>query len=206
VIMIVYWIHLPTHLDVATQGYVGIASNFEQRMLAHKSESIKSNYPLYQAIRKYGWNNLIKEPIVIGNSDYCKLIENKLRPNKRIGWNLSEGGNLPPNFKAIKQSESHLKNRCIALKGRKSGFLGKKHTKESIEKTMVFVRGIAKTKECKEKISIANKKQIKINNVIYPSWQEASKITGIPTGSISYLLKNKPTKGKWVGYVLERVM
>lgn len=204
--MFVYWIHLPTHLDVSTQGYVGIASNFEKRMFAHKSTSNKSKYPLYQAIRKYGWDNLIKEIIIVGDSEYCKYIEKKLRPNKRIGWNLSEGGNLPPNSKGLKQSELHLKNRCIALKGRISGFEGKKHTKEAIEKTMSFVRGVPKTEQCKQKISIAKYKQIKINGVVYPSWQEASKITGIPTGSISYLLKSKPTKGKWVGYTLEKVM
>lgn len=207
--MFVYWIHLPQHTDVALQGYVGIAKNFEQRMFAHKScAKIGKEQILYKAIRKHGWTNLIKEIILISDENYCVEIEKKLRPKERVGWNIACGGGeiSGTHLKGVKQSAEHLANRKKALIGRVSGMKGKKMPKESMEKTMQFVRGIAKSNECKKKISLANSKPLIVNNVVYASWKEASKQTGIPLGSISYLLKNKPTKSKWVGYDLKEVM
>lgn len=207
--MFVYWIHLPEHTDVALQGYVGIAKDFKQRMFAHKScAKTGKEQSLYKAIRKYGWDNLIKEIIVISNDDYCLELEKKLRPKERIGWNIACGGGeiTGAHLKGTKQSVEHLANRKKALVGRISGMKGKKMPKESIEKTMKFVRGIAKTDKCKKKISLAKLKPLMVNNVVYESWQEASKKTGIPLGSISYLIKNKPAKSKWSGFDLRLVM
>ncbi len=49
-------------------------------------------------------------------------------------------------------------------------------------------------------------KKIKINDVVFDSWKDANKATGIPLGSLSYLSKNVSTKGKWAGIRVERVM
>lgn len=207
--MFVYWIHLPEHVDIAIDGYVGVAIDFKQRMFAHKScAKTGKEQSIYKAIRKYGWDNLIKEIILIADDDYCLYIENKLRPTERIGWNIACGGGeiSGSNLKGTKQSAEHLANRKKALIGRVSGMKGKKMPKEAIEKTMQFVRGFVKTDECKKKISQAKLKPLMVNNVVYASWQEASQATGIPTGSISYLLKNKPPKSKWVAYDLKLVM
>ena len=207
--MVVYWIHLPEHTDVATQGYVGIAKNFEQRMFAHKScAKTGKEQTLYKAIRKHGWDNLTKEIILISNDDYCLEIEKKLRPTERLGWNIACGGGeiTGAHLKGKKQSSEHLANRKKALIGRVSGMKGKKMPKASMERTMQFVRGIPKTEECKKKIALAKFKPLMVNDIIYPSWQEASKKTGIPLGSISYLLKNKSAKTKWAAYDLKEVM
>ena len=85
-------------------------------------------------------------------------------------------------------------------------FKGRKQSDLAKQKCRLANLGKINSKESKLKNALKHMKKIKINGVLYPSWQEASKITGIPTGSISYLLNNKPTKGKWVGYVLEKVM
>jgi hypothetical protein len=85
-------------------------------------------------------------------------------------------------------------------------FKGKKQSDSAKEKCRLGRLGKKASEQAKQKNALKHMKQIKINGVLYPSWQEASKITGIPTGSISYLLKSKPTKGKWVGYTLEKVM
>ena len=207
--MFVYWIHLPEHIDITVDGYVGVAIDFKQRMSAHKScAKTGKEQSLYRAIRKYGWDNLIKEIILIADQDYCLYIENKLRPTERIGWNIASGGGeiTGSHLKGVKQSAAHLANRKKALIGRISGMKNKKMPKDAIEKTMQFVRNIPKTDECKRKIAAKNSKPLIINNVVYLSWQEASQATGIPTGSISYLLKNKPAKSKWAAYDLKEVM
>lgn len=207
--MFIYWIHLPEHIDISTDGYIGVSKNFNQRMFAHKScAKTGKEQSLYRAIRKYGWDNLIKEIILISDNDYCLAVEKKLRPADRIGWNIALGGGeiTGVHLKGIKQSSEHLANRKKSLIGRISGFKGKKHTQSAIEKTMKFVRGIAKSNDSKMKISILNSKPLMINEIIYPSWKEASQSTGIPTGSISYLIKNKPLKGKWSAYDVRVVM
>lgn len=206
--MFVYWIHLPEQTNVTVEGYVGIAMNFEQRMFAHKScAKTGKGQTLYKAIRKYGWDNLVKEIILISNEDYCLEIENKLRPSPRIGWNIAVGGGeiSGSHLKGVKQSEQHLANRKKSLVGRVSGMKGKKMPQGSIEKTMQYVRGIPKTDQCKEKIGRANSRPLMVNGIVYESWKEASEKTGIPTGSISYLLKATSVKGKWSVYSLKEV-
>ena len=77
-------------------------------------------------------------------------------------------------------------------------FKGKKHSQESIEKCRLINLGKPKTLESKLKNAESHKQAIKINNIIYNSWLEASKILGIPMGSINYILKQqKPMRGKY---------
>lgn len=197
--MFVYWIHLPEQSDVASQGYVGITDNFEQRMFAHKScAKSGKNEILYKAIRKYGWNLLIKEIIVIGDEEYCKNLERKLRPKPRIAWNIAIGGESGGgHFAGIKQSFEHVQARKNALIGREPGFYGKSHTDDAKQKIRIAHIGKQLTEQAKQKISIKKSKRIKINGIIYSSRQEASRQTKIPTGSFSYLIKNKPSSTKW---------
>ena len=72
--MIVYWIHTKEQNNIFEDGYIGITNNFNQRMFAHKSASKNNDYPLYNAIKKYGWDNLIKEILLISDQNYCKFI------------------------------------------------------------------------------------------------------------------------------------
>ena len=90
----VYWVHRPEHTDILRQGYVGISKRFERRIWEHLK--LTQNRYLKNAINKYGWNNLVKEKVLIGKEDYCLEIEAKLRPADKIGWNLVKGGNKPP--------------------------------------------------------------------------------------------------------------
>jgi len=206
--MFVYWIHLPEQNNVAIEGYVGIAINFEQRMFAHKScAKTGKEQTLYNAIRKYGWENLIKEIILISSENYCLEIEKKLRPLPRIGWNIAVGGEFSgSHLKGIKQSAQHLANRKKALIGRISGMKGKTHSEQAKEKTRQAHLGKVLTEASKKKIAASKNKPLMVNGIVYESWLQASQQTGIPTGSISYLLKEKPQKGKWAAYDLKVMM
>lgn len=80
-------------------------------------------------------------------------------------------------------------------------FVGRKHTDSAIQKCRDAHSGKPKSLQSNLKNAESHKKRIKINNVIYPSWQIASKETGIPTGSISYLLSGKVSprsKYSWI--------
>lgn len=89
----VYWIHLPEHDDILTQGYVGITVRaVSVRFSAHKTFARKClNIPISNAIRKHG-DKLLVDILVVADQEYCRMIENKLRPLPELGWNLSVGG------------------------------------------------------------------------------------------------------------------
>jgi len=90
----VYWIRKPEHTDIFKEGYVGFSSRTaENRYYNHKSEAKLGNtgYHVHNAINKYG-DQLVLETIVEGSNEYCLEVENKLRPERNIGWNIAIGG------------------------------------------------------------------------------------------------------------------
>ena len=96
----VYWIRAPHHTDMFSQGYIGVSKDTKTRWnyghkWAHKNNR-HENQILANAINKYGWDNLVKQVILISDSDYCYDIEQKLRPVAEIGWNINIGGVKPP--------------------------------------------------------------------------------------------------------------
>lgn len=87
-----YWIHLPEHTDIKTQGYVGISTDVQKRFEGHKK---KPNKHLKNAFNKYN-NNVVVDTIIEEDEDFCLLLEQELRPKKNIGWNIAVGGGKPP--------------------------------------------------------------------------------------------------------------
>lgn len=92
----VYWIREKSHTDITSQGYIGVSGQVEERFKSHKKMWSGTNIHLKNAIKKYGWDNLEKEVLLIAKKDYCLEIEKKLRPFDKIGWNLTIGGGYPP--------------------------------------------------------------------------------------------------------------
>lgn len=90
----VYWIHLPEHTDVFSQGYVGVTKyTSQERFNQHKQRAASSDYQnISKAIRKYGHENLLVDTLLIAEMDYCLDIEMKLRPSPFVGWNIAVGG------------------------------------------------------------------------------------------------------------------
>jgi group I intron endonuclease len=90
----VYWIRQASHTDMFSQGYIGVSGNLKKRWADHAWKP--QNAHLANAIKKYGWDNLIKEVVLIAEDSYCYDIEAKLRPTENIGWNITFGGGKPP--------------------------------------------------------------------------------------------------------------
>ena len=63
---VVYWIRLSEHDDITQHGYVGVTKNFDKRLQEHLyciNNETHPNIHLARAVKKYGWDNLIKEII-----------------------------------------------------------------------------------------------------------------------------------------------
>lgn len=118
----VYWIRKQDHTDIFTQGYVGVTSKTSQERFkvhidtANAKKSKKS--VVHKAIKAIGAENLICETVIIAEEDYCYEIENKLRPEKSIGWNVAIGGEKPPGVKGLPVSQETRDKLSKSLKGR----------------------------------------------------------------------------------------
>jgi len=106
-----------------SQGYIGVSNNTKLRWHNHHVRT--GNVHLQRAIKKYGWDSLVKEVIVIADQLYCLAVEFKLRSADKIGWNIVAGGGMPPSSlgkKFICSEETKVKLRIANT--------GKKHTPE----------------------------------------------------------------------------
>jgi group I intron endonuclease len=112
----VYWIKTKEHVDIKTEGYVGISRDPRRRF----GEHAKGDKIIGRAIKKHG----IREYVIIYQNvsiDEAKRIENHLRPCSNIGWNVAMGGQIPP----IKTGSR--KNHSERMKGVNNPFYGKTH-------------------------------------------------------------------------------
>jgi hypothetical protein len=99
-----YWVHLPHHVDVLTQGYIGVSIQSEVRLYGHRWALLNEkhiNKHLTNAFKKYGEENIMDDILLVGPEEYCYEMEKKLRPDRNIGWNIAPGGYKPPSRKGI---------------------------------------------------------------------------------------------------------
>jgi group I intron endonuclease len=132
----VYWIHHPEHTDMFSQGYVGVSKDLKKRWNDHAKRT--GNLHLKRAIKKYGWDNLVKEVVLVAEETYCLMIEAKLRAEDKMGWNITKGGGMPPSALGMKftRSEEWKQKQSVARKGKPSWNKGIKYTEE--QKSNVF--------------------------------------------------------------------
>lgn len=119
----VYWIHLPEHTDILTQGYIGLTGKgTHRRFLSHKNSSKNpklSHKIISKAFNKYG-DRLVVDTLVVCDKDYAKYLENALRPSDFIGWNMNAGG-YTPSERTPEQRKISAEKRKKTMEGRDIG-------------------------------------------------------------------------------------
>lgn len=146
---LVYWIHKPEHTDIFSQGYVGVTSReLQDRLAEHEKVArlqCKGFSILHRAINSYGLENLVSEIVLICEEEYAYTIEEKLRPDLKIGWNLAKGGDKPPSKLGFSHSEeSKIKISAI--------WKGRKRTPESVAQSCESRKGFKHSEETKERL------------------------------------------------------
>ncbi|MDQ1139456.1 NUMOD3 domain-containing DNA-binding protein [Pedobacter agri] len=203
--------------------YIGQAKNIERRYREYSTDKIKEHRRFYESVLKYGFESHIHEVI-----EYCSFEELKDKerhyqdyydvcgPNG-LNCKLTKTG-LKPSFvtketcnlisKANTGRPLDEKRKKILLNAN----LGKKHSQEtrklqSLQRKGVPKfkhRGLKRTEETKQKISIARKIKIVCNEtgIIYDSGSDLCKILGLSsTGNIYQHLKiNKPKTVRGLTY------
>jgi hypothetical protein len=158
-----YWIRCKDHTDIFSQGYVGVSRNTEARWFRHSRYS--DNPHLKAAIKKYGWGNLIKEVVLIGQEIYCYDLEAKIRPTKQIGWNIAEGGAKPPTTQC--RGDDYVS----PLKG--------------VSRSTPWLIGRKRSQKERKNISEARKVKVKYQNIIYNSFEDFASYLGIKYSTLT---------------------
>ena len=146
-----------------SQGYIGVSKNTKARFQRHSKYS--DNQHLKSAIKKYGWGNLIKQIVLIGEEKYCYELETKIRPTRQIGWNIAEGGAKPPT------SQYRGDNYVSPLKGRKK------------ETPWMFGRKVSEKE--KQLASERRKVKVKFEGIIYNSFEDLAGHLGIKYSTLT---------------------
>jgi len=158
-----YWIRHKDHTDMFSQGYIGVSKNTKARFEQHSKYS--DNQHLKAAIKKYGWDNLIKQIVLIGEEKYCYDLETKIRPTKQIGWNIAEGGKKPP------MTQYRGDNYVSPLKGKKK------------QTPWLFGRKVSDKQ--KQLASERCKVKVKYQNIIYNSFEDLAIHLGIKYSTLT---------------------
>ena len=102
------------------KNYIGITSNINRRIRQHRHEAKINKNPLYQSIRKYGFDNF---NIIIVDcketwKDICVIEINTIKQlkakNRQYGYNLSSGGEGA--YGAVRSEKTKAKLRAITKK------------------------------------------------------------------------------------------
>lgn len=130
--------------------YIGRTKDFNSRLIKHLSKA-NSNYhhPLYDSIRKYGWENFTKEIIAEVNGYdtayktelfYINLFDS-VNNGLNLQYNTKDGGDVWINRKDTQQYKNFVeKMRQLNLNGQ-NPTRGKHHSAEAIEKQKQAAKG-----------------------------------------------------------------
>lgn len=89
----VYWYKLAEFNNPHCQGYIGITNDIDRRHREHCLNAKNNVFNhFYNAINKYGLENIQKEVLHICTKEEALVFEFYYRPDTNIGWNTATGG------------------------------------------------------------------------------------------------------------------
>jgi group I intron endonuclease len=127
--------------------YIGRTKNYDGRMYEHKHNAIvkRMDYPIYKAIRKYGWESMNTEIICRVSADISSKVEEEfiLAYNSvKNGYNSTYGGHGGNVFKDNPELLQKLKNTLsVRFSGENNGMYGKSHSDSAKEKQKEKAKG-----------------------------------------------------------------
>jgi group I intron endonuclease len=119
--------------------YIGRTFDFDDRMYGHYRAAYhkKLNFPLYKAIRKYGWDNFQKEIICeVSPKDSVKLEEELILAHNSVKGGLNaiyngEGGDVWKDRRDTDEYMEFITKMKELTKGDKNGMFGKTHSEQA---------------------------------------------------------------------------
>lgn len=191
------------HTTPSNKVYIGITCLGTKRRW-QGGNNYKSSTYFYNAINKYGWENIKHEVLYEGltreqaENTEIKLINKYKSNNCKYGYNIQSGGHLP------KMSEETKRKISIANRGKKYK-PRRKHTieeKQAISNKLKGRISPMKGRHQTEKAKLRNAKAIICVNTgeKFYSIREATRKTGCDRANIGRVLKRNLQTDKGVGF------
>lgn len=155
-----------------------------------------SKLPVHAAMRKYG-DRVIYELMLVGSTEYCLLMENRLRPLPNIGWNISVGGEKSPmaGRKHSQSTKEGARKRALEMpKEQRENANSYLRKTEAGSRPWVFPNA---NKNVWKLAGIAN--DYLLNNPSH-SYTRVSKFLNLDNPYSAYALWKKISKDKWNPY------
>ena len=113
--MKIYTIYKATNI-VNNKVYIGFDSNWPKRMINHKTRSKNNQAKFYDAIRKYGWDNFVWEPIYQSlnlnhTKDFMETFFIKEYDSFNNGYNATLGGEGSCGHIKSKETQDRINNK-----------------------------------------------------------------------------------------------
>lgn len=162
------------HRTPSGKVYIGQTSiNPEKRW--NNGSGYRSNTYFYNAIKKYGWNNIEHIILMSGVSDYTVnfwetyFINLYDSTNREKGYNLTSGGKenfkhndetkqkISLSHKGKKLSDEHKQKLSLVNKGKPSHNKGVPMSEEQKQKISLSLKGKKPSEETKQKLSLVRK-------------------------------------------------
>lgn len=187
--------------QVNEKQYIGIATNVGRRWVEHKCNH--GSKLVYQAIKKYGIENLVFDVLYEGCKEDIQQLEIELIASRNTkapnGYNLTEGGEGSIGWKHTVET---CKKMSQARKGSRNGMFGKTHSKETKEKIKVKMIGRANPTRARlnkgyHGANNPRARKVKVNGVQYPCIQDAAKALGIKAGTLRTRFSRYKKSNNW---------
>lgn len=119
------------HTDIKSEGYVGVTTNYKNRMKSHFSKAAVPK--LLESIRNF--DDIEHHIVFEGGEKECYILENTYRPDYNIGWNSIPGGTHPPKISTRPDFEKIKKRISDTLKSKGANpFCENTHSADAIAK------------------------------------------------------------------------
>jgi group I intron endonuclease len=147
------------HTSPSGKRYIGVTRNTLKKRWGNNGQGYKRDPAFYNAILKYGWDNIKHEVVAYGlTENEAKAMEIKLialnkTQDSNFGYNLTPGGDGRSGFTPSEQTRVKM---SMAHKGMRCG-LGYKHTENAKAKIREARKGASLSEETKLKISESHK-------------------------------------------------
>lgn len=157
------------HIFPNGKCYIGITSRDpEKRWKANGRGYTKDQPRIYNAIKKYGWDNVIHEILYTNLSESeakqkeIELIQLFQSNNDQYGYNIDNGGNGPGKIsdetrEKLRRANTGKKASEETKEKLRQSHLGKKQNEKTIQKRSRAMMGFKHTSEAKRKIGDAHK-------------------------------------------------